>query len=206
MISTSTPSTLSQYLMMMIIITIIIITLDTIASLRINYQEAVMMRGSFIPRVLFLSGNRKTITLGQICSYPFRPCLQSSEIPQRLSKTWNCSVPHWPHFERHFRCNMRQECASSKDEVECPYSLCAHGGVSFFGHCYFIIRLKSWRTWDAARKECRKFGASLASLTSPREWSDVMRWLHLGVPWLIGYTEKTLSIGLQSAPPSLPNM
>ena len=50
---------------------------------------------------------------------------------------WNCSVPHWPRFKRHFRCNMRLECANEEDEAECPYSFCDHGLVRTYRHCYF---------------------------------------------------------------------
>ena len=110
--------------------------------------------------------------------------LQASQIPERLqdTTTWNCSVPHWPRFRRHFRCNLRQDCASGEDEVQCPYSPCEHGGVSFQDQCYFFMENYNNVSWGLAQVECRKVGAYLASLTTHREWTDVMNWLHLGVP------------------------
>ena len=133
--------------------------------------------------------------------------LQVPEVPGSLAgnSTWNCSVPHWPRFQRHFRCNLRQECAGGEDEVRCPYSPCRHGGVSFAGHCYFFLTDVNV-VWSAAHDECRKFGAYMVSLTSPREWSDVMSWLHLGVPWLKKNMLMVVYVGLAPALSSVPFM
>ena len=129
--------------------------------------------------------------------------LQTSEIPLRLAgkATWNCSVPHWPRFQRHFRCNLRQECINREDEVQCPYSPCSHGGVSIAGHCYFVVTLdrNEGVKWSEAVVECRKVGAYLATLTSYEEWSVVMFWLDRA-----GHTN--VHIGLRFSSPSLPSM
>ena len=133
---------------------------------------------------------------------------QSSEIPGQTAdpSTWNCSVPHWPRFQRHFRCNLRQDCASGEDEDQCPYSPCEREGVSFHGQCYFILVNNVKVTWHDARRECRKSGAYLASLTTHREWTHVMNWLHLGIPWLLRCKWKPVYLGVTSAQASLPHM
>ena len=130
--------------------------------------------------------------------------LKVSEIPVELAgkNTWNCSVPHWPRFQRHFRCNLRQECVQGEDEIQCPYSR-SQEGVSFGHRSYFFVTRGDDVSWAEGQSECRKAGAHLASLTSPRIWSDVMSWLHLGLPWLTFYR---VYIGLKSVPPSLPYM
>ena len=129
---------------------------------------------------------------------------QPSEIPEQFSSsnTWNCSVPHWPRFQRHFRCNMRQECVSGEDEVQCPYSPCSHGGVRLGRHCYFLAETYTAISWNEAQQKCRKQAAYLASLTSPREWSDVMSWLRLRIPSI----KYHVYIGLASVPPNFPFM
>ena len=133
--------------------------------------------------------------------------LQSSELPQRLAgtnNTWNCSVRHWPRFQRHFRCNMRQECAHGEDETECPYSYCSHGGVRIDRHCYFYVVNDVGLTCREAQRECGLMGANLASLTSLGSWNGVMTWLHLHSLWKDGDTYT--NIGLTSAQPALPYM
>ena len=86
------------------------------------------------------------------------------------SNSWNCSVPHWPRFRRHFRCNMRQECANEEDEIQCPYSYCRHGGVRLDGLCFFYVVKDEGISWLEAQRECRLMGANLASLSSFRKW------------------------------------
>ena len=137
-----------------------------------------------------------------------RLVLQAAEVPGRLANnTWNCSVPSWPRFRRHFLCDLRQDCAGGEDEVQCPYSPCnKQGGVRLRGHCYFFIELFTRLTWQQGQDECRKVGADLASLTSRREWIDVMYWLQLGVPWLLKRTRKAIYLGAVRAPPSMPHM
>ena len=134
------------------------------------------------------------------------PCMmfQLSEIPERLASTWNCSVPHWPRFQRHFRCNMRQECADENDESECPYSFCDHRGIRVDRHCYFYVENDVRISWFEARHECHLKGAKLASLSSLGKWNSVMTWLH----WHPPRSEKSryLAIGMTSTPPGLPFM
>ena len=155
---------------------------------------------------LFLQTSREATKKSQL-NKSFSSLLQSSEIPGRLANnTWNCSVQHWPRFQRHFCCNLRQECVSGEDEVQCPFSPCSHGGVSFAGHCYFTITSNVTATHLEARQECRKVGAHLASLTSPREWSDVTSWLFLAAPLFNDENEWSLYVGVASAPPTLPFM
>ena len=109
-------------------------------------------------------------------------------------------MPHWPHFQRHFRCNLRQECAGGEDEVQCPYSPCSHGGVSFQGHCYFFTNCGKKRSWLEAHKDCREAGGYMASLTTAREWGDVNTWLSLDATW------RHIFVGLTSVSPRLPHM
>ena len=134
--------------------------------------------------------------------------LQSSEVPERLSgrNTWNCSVRHWPRFKRHFRCNLRQECIGREDEERCPYSSCRRGGVSFGHRCYFFIENVERIHWLDAQQQCRKKGANLVSMTSPREWSDVVTWIHLHMPEERHQKDMIIYVGVTSAPPTLPYM
>ena len=134
--------------------------------------------------------------------------LQPSEIPERLAinNTWNCSKPHWLRLQRHFRCNLRQECASGEDEAWCPYSPCEHGGVSFYGHCYFLVEKDVKVSWLQAQEECRDAGAYLASLATYREWTDVMKWLHLAISWLLACLKRPIFLGVTLAPDGLPHL
>ena len=149
------------------------------------------------------------------CSYCFKRCLdycfillqcllQPSEIPEQLAGIWNCSVSQWPRFKRHFRCNMRQECANGEDETECPYSHCDHGGVRIDRHCYFYVVNNVGITWLEAQRECRLKGAQLASLSSLDRWNGVMTWLRWRSQWRDG--GMVMYVGLTSAPPGLPFM
>ena len=55
--------------------------------------------------------------------------LQLTSEPGKLKNgLWNCSVPFWPEFRFHFKCNRQKECALGEDERECPYTLCKDGG------------------------------------------------------------------------------
>ena len=46
--------------------------------------------------------------------------LKDSALPEKLpGGKWNCSVPHWPDFRQHMRCNMLRECEGGEDEVDC---------------------------------------------------------------------------------------
>ena len=140
--------------------------------------------------------------------------LQPFETPERLAGilnygqriTWNCSVPHWPRFQRHFRCNMRQECANEEDETECPYSSCEHGGVRIHHACYFYVVNNVGMTLIEGKRECRFKRAQLASLSSLAKWNGVMTWLHWRNQWRDPFGEKFMFVGLKSAPQGLPFM
>ena len=133
--------------------------------------------------------------------------LQPSEVPGRLAGTnspWNCSVQHWPHFQRHFRCNMRQECVNKEDEIQCPYSSCDHGGVRIKRYCYFYVVSNVSLSWLQAQLECRLMGARLASLSSLHKWNGVMTWLS----WRQGWRDRDalMYVGLTSVPQGMPYM
>ena len=130
--------------------------------------------------------------------------LQPFKTPQHLEGTWNCSVPHWPRFQRHFRCNMRRECANEEDETECPYSSCEHGGVRIDHACYFYVENNWSITWLEAQHECRLKGAQLASMSSLSKWHRVMAWLHWRSQWRDG--GMAMFVGLKSASQGLPFM
>ena len=130
--------------------------------------------------------------------------LQPFETPQHLAGTWNCSVPHWPRFQRHFRCNMRQECANEEDETECPHSSCEHGGVRIEHDCYFYVVHNIGITWFEAQRKCRLKGAQLASLSSPAKWNGIMTWLRWRTQWRRRING--MFVGLKSAPQGLPFM
>ena len=153
--------------------------------------------------IVWFVGNRTTAN----CSIIFF-LLQSSNVPESLpgNNTWNCSVPHWSSFQRHFLCNLRQECANGEDEAQCPYAPCDRGGISFAGQCYFLVTDDTDITWKKAQTLCRNAGAYIVSLASPREWSDVMTWLHLAVPWLERRMYIITYLGLASPPSTLPSM
>ena len=140
--------------------------------------------------------------------------LQSSEVPDSLSddNTWNCSVPHWPRFQRHFRCNLREECVNGR-RGPVPLLPLHQWGGQFRGQCFFYLQHRRKVSWSGAQVVCREVGAYLASLTSPREWSDVMSWLHLGtwepfrrIVFNPKFNRALLVVGLASAAPSLPYM
>ena len=117
------------------------------------------------------------------------------------------SVPHWTRFQRHFRCNLRQECVSGENELHCPYAPCQNGGVSFAGHCYFFLATDDDRvTRSSAERECRMAGANVVSLASPGEWSDVISWLHMGIPWLDTPAYMILYLGLMQPTSTSPFM
>ena len=144
----------------------------------------------------------------QYCCFSIDIILQSSELHERgtNSETWNCSVQHWTRYQRHFRCNLRQECVSGEDELHCPYAPCQNGGVSFAGHCYFFLATDDRVTRSSAERECRMAGANVVSLASPREWSDVISWLHMGIPWLDTPAYMILYLGLMQPTSTSPFM
>ena len=96
---------------------------------------------------------------------------------------WNCSVPHWPEFKRHFPCNLQMDCVEGEDEADCPYvsPFCPHGYFSVGGGCFRYFDLKSTLTWNQAAQACAESGPSsyLAALNTPGEWLGVLRLLLL---------------------------
>lgn len=56
-----------------------------------------------------------------------------TETPRKVpgSERWNCSVPFWATFERHFPCDMEVDCDGEQDEVVCPYYTPVCGGGKF---------------------------------------------------------------------------
>ena len=97
---------------------------------------------------------------------------------------WNCSVPHWPDFKRHFPCNLQMDCVEGEDEADCPYMspFCPRGYFfSAGGGCFRYFDPKSALTWNEAAEACAESGPSsyLAALNTPGEWFGVLRLLLL---------------------------
>ena len=127
---------------------------------------------------------------------------QLSSQPQQLPDgKWNCSVPHWPDFRLHFRCNLVRECAGGEDEASCPYSLCDDGGVSLDNSCFHLMDPGRSTSWDESNLACSRMGGRLASLTTPAERRRVTHYLRCNRS---GQFQTFL--GLKSAPVALPDM
>ena len=103
---------------------------------------------------------------------------QNFSLPSQLSDgRWNCSLPHWTEFKRHFPCNLQAECVGGEDEKDCHYtnvSRCGAGAISLGESCYLYVISKSDVTWNEALDICVRKGAHLADLLSMEEWFDVM--------------------------------
>ena len=87
-----------------------------------------------------------------------------------------------------------------------PMPPCDRGGISFAGQCYLLVTEDTDITWTKAQTLCRNAGAYIVSPASPREWSDVMTWLHLAVPWLERRMYIITYLGLAAPPSTLPSM
>ena len=104
--------------------------------------------------------------------------LKDSALPEKLpGGKWNCSVPHWPDFRQHMRCNMLRECEGGEDEVDCGYESedCGPGLISAAGSCYLYaddVVFSSMSSLEASR-ECEKRGSYLVSLNTPEEWKII---------------------------------
>ena len=103
--------------------------------------------------------------------------LKSALLEQLPGGKWNCSVPHWPDFRQHMRCNMLRECEGGEDEVDCGYESedCGPGLISAAGSCYLYaddVVFSSMSSLDASR-ECEKRGGYLVSLNTPEEWKII---------------------------------
>ena len=129
---------------------------------------------------------------------------RDAALPQQLPDgSWNCSVPHWPHFRQHFLCNFNTECAGGEDEASCPYTTeaCGPGRISIGDSCY-IYRIPLRKiSWMDAERLCRLQGATLALLKSHEEWSRVSLFLRRGI-----LPRKPLFIGLRTSSGRLPTM
>jgi hypothetical protein len=86
---------------------------------------------------------------------------------------FNCSVHFFPRFRQHLDCNLERECIGG--------SAACGGQVASQGKCYFLaLQLKDTETpllsdftWNQAAGSCRQLGGQLASISSPREVSDL---------------------------------
>ncbi|KAL8596879.1 hypothetical protein ACOMHN_060687 [Nucella lapillus] len=110
--------------------------------------------------------------MGFLLVYSYHPeSCAPSRVPGGL---WNCSVPEWPHFERHFRCNLKRECEGGEDEVTCPYfGFCGEDYLTVDNRCYMYLRTNTSLSWLDANQECGVKGGHLASLNTAREWTQV---------------------------------
>ncbi|KAL8566704.1 hypothetical protein ACOMHN_050353 [Nucella lapillus] len=102
----------------------------------------------------------------------------NSARPAKLSNgLWNCSVPFWKDFQRHLDCNLELECADGRDEAACSYTsdLCPHGTFRASNSCFVHVNPRRTITRNDAKKDCHRRGGSLASLSTPEVWSDVVR-------------------------------
>ncbi|KAK7475463.1 hypothetical protein BaRGS_00033282, partial [Batillaria attramentaria] len=121
-------------------------------------------------------------------------------LPKQLSVSkWNCSVPYWDDFRRHFQCDFKQDCVNGEDERDCLYKnhTCGEGWVLLEGKCYLYVRGKQHVTWNDASAACHERGGYLASLNTPDEYVAVMR-------FLAALTDVAVYVGLRSPSPSLP--
>ena len=126
--------------------------------------------------------------------FSFHP---ESARPQQLPNgRWNCSLPHWPHIQQHFPCNLQADCEEMEDEEACPYTTadCGRGKVSVGHSCYIyhvhrraktaaeyvrdVFDKEGKTSWGFADLQCRRRGAYLASLGSYRELQDVREMLY----------------------------
>ncbi|XP_070184274.1 G-protein coupled receptor GRL101-like [Littorina saxatilis] len=97
-------------------------------------------------------------------------------LQQLPSGLWNCSVPQWPEFKSHFRCNYDTECAGAEDETDCPYTgHCPPGLVQADGRCYIYDNPRGAISWLEANILCaERYGGYLASFNTRQEWLEVM--------------------------------
>ena len=96
--------------------------------------------------------------------------MQSDHLPHNISRIqWNCTVPHWPDFQLHLRCNLLVECDNGQDEDGCGYVTCRHGGFLFRHTCYVIIQPEHDVTHHTARQMCRMVQGQLATFPSELE-------------------------------------
>ena len=126
--------------------------------------------------------------------------LKDSALPEKLpGGKWNCSVPHWPDFRQHMRCNMLRECEGGEDEVDCGYESedCGPGLISAAGSCYLLENFNG-KTSDEATVECQRRGGYLVSLNTPEEWKVLSQLMLERIPF------DYIFVGLRFNNPTLP--
>ncbi|KAL8591972.1 hypothetical protein ACOMHN_020450 [Nucella lapillus] len=98
---------------------------------------------------------------------------RQAKLPNGL---WNCSVPFWKDFQRHLDCNLELECADGRDEAACSYTsdICPQGTFRASNSCFVHVIPRRTITRNDAKKDCHRRGGSLASLSTPEVWSDVV--------------------------------
>ena len=125
--------------------------------------------------------------------------LKSALLEQLPGGKWNCSVPHWPEFRQHMRCNMLRECEGGEDEVDCGYESedCGPGLISAAGSCYLLENFNG-KTNDEASVECQRRGGYLVSLNTPEEWKVLSQLMLERIPF------DYIFVGLRFNNPTLP--
>ena len=112
---------------------------------------------------------------------------------------FDCSVSYYADFQRHLHCNLFSECQKGEDEHLCAYNNGAcNGSIAFEGKCYKYFDWSKAITWTDAFNECKKRGAELASLNTPKEWNAIENALDYG------HRASVVFIGLRTADPNLP--
>lgn len=115
---------------------------------------------------------------------------------------WNCSVPHWTDFSRHFLCDLKVQCARGEDELTCPYTMerCGLGFITVYDSCFEYVKTDRSVSWDEAADLCQQRGSSLPALKTWELWRSFVQFLNSGFMWSYAV------IGLQTAPQGLPHM
>ena len=126
----------------------------------------------------------------------------NSPSPTRLpTGQWNCSIPNWTQYRKHFACNLDPECVAGEDEADCPYSGCGAGNISVSGSCFFFVQFPDgYYTWEGQSRVCQRYGGHLATLAKDQEWNTVIGALR-------NRKEQThIVVGLSTASSDLPTM
>ncbi|KAL8597265.1 hypothetical protein ACOMHN_051576 [Nucella lapillus] len=117
---------------------------------------------------LRFTSNQRVVRTGFRVLYTFH---EQSEEPVRLpGGKWNCSVPFYSSFQRHFTCIAQSFCADGRDKVSCPKEeedLCGPTLVTFGGSCYRLFQPLEATSWTKASQTCSNYGGGLAVLNTP---------------------------------------
>ncbi|KAK7502664.1 hypothetical protein BaRGS_00006239, partial [Batillaria attramentaria] len=128
---------------------------------------------------------------------------QPGSIPERLpSGEWNCSVPHWADFRRHFHCNFDVECEGGEDETECPYTATRCGsatGILIGNRCYVLGHPLKPITWTEASVACLSLNAQLVSFNT---WDEKEKVADV----ILGRRLIDVYLGIKTAATYLPHM